>query len=797
LEDRTLLNAGDLDPTFGSGGKVLTSLGTNPGCQSVAIQSDGRIVAAGATLSGGFDQFALTRYNSNGSLDTSFGSGGIVTTSFGAMDADVNSVAVQSDGKIVVAGFSNAAWALARYNSNGSLDTSFGSGGKVTTSFGGYLDAANSVVEQSDGRIVVAGYTQDLSFENGRFALARYNSNGSLDTSFGSGGKVTTSFGSGTDNLAAGVVLQSDGRIVAAGSSRTTAQRFALARYNTNGSLDTSFGSGGLVTTAFAGQDAGASGVAVAPDGRIIAAGSADNGNNSRFALARYNSNGGLDTSFGSGGTVTTGFSSNPQDTATSVAVQLDGRILAAGSNLNGSSNRFGLARYNSNGSLDTLFGSGGLVTTSFAGTGSNAAAVAVQRDGRIVVAGTAYNDINSQFGLARYQGSVVHLSVNAPSTVTAGTPFNVTVSAIDEHGSAALYYTGAVTLTSTDPAAPTLGSHTFTASDRGTFTFTGLRLFTAGARTTRASDGSLSAQADLTVTPGAAASLVLGAPSGATAGVGFDVSVTTRDSWGNVATGYTGTVTLTSTDPQAGTLDSHTFTSSDAGVYTFSGLQLFTSGPQSIVASDGTLSAQANVTVNPGVAASLVLSAPASTTAGATFSVTVTAYDTWGNVATGYTGTVSLTSTDPQAPTLGSYTFTSSDAGVYTFTGLQLFTAGPQSIFANDGTLSVEADLTVNADVAAFLVLTGPSSATAGEAFTVTVTAYDAYGNVATGYLGTVTFACDDPAAILPADYPFQPEDQGVQSFQVTLGTLGMTWHLTVTDTSNSSLTASLDITV
>jgi uncharacterized delta-60 repeat protein len=698
LEDRTLLSAGDLDTTFGSGGKVLTSLGSNPACQSVAIQSDGRIVAAGATMIGGFDQFALTRYNSNGSLDTSFGSGGIVTTSFGSVDADVNSLAIQSDGRIVAAGFSSAGFALARYNSNGSLDTSFGSGGKVTTSFGGSLDIANSVAVQSDGRIIAAGYTQDQSFENGRFALARYNGDGSLDTSFGSGGKVTTSFGSGSDNLASGVALQSDGRIVAAGSSRTTAQRFALARYNGNGNLDTSFGSGGLVTTTFAGSNAGAAGVAVAPDGRIVAAGSSDNGSNSRFAVARYNSNGSLDTSFGNG-TVTTAFGSNPQDTAVSVAVQPDGRILAAGSTLNGSTRRFGLARYNSNGGLDTLFGAGGLVTTSFGNTDSDAAGVAVQRDSRIVVAGTSSNGTSSQFALARYQGSVIHLSVAAPSTATAGTPFDVTVTAIDEHGTAAVGYTGTVTLTSTDPTASNLGSHTFTVADRGVFTFTGLQLFTAGA--------------------------------------------------------------------------------------------------QSIFANDGSLSAEADLTVNPGVATSLVLSGPDSVTAGAVFSVTVIAYDAWGNVATGYTGTVGLTSTDPQALSLGSYTFTTADAGVYTFNGLQLFTAGPQSIFANDGSLSAQADLLVNADIAASLVLTGPSSATAGEPFSVTVTAYDAWGNVATGYLGTVTFACDDPAATLPSDYPFQAGDQGTQSFQVTLGTPGMTWHLTVTDTANPSLTASLAITV
>jgi uncharacterized delta-60 repeat protein len=647
-----------------------------------------------------------------------------------------------------------------------------------------------SIAIQSDGRIVAAGSTSS------EFALARYNSNGSLDTSFGSGGKVTTSFGSGTDNLAGGVVIQSDGRIVASGSSRTASQRFALARYNSNGSLDTSFGSGGLVTTAFAGSNAGAASVAVAPDGKIVAAGSSDNGSSSRFALARYNTNGSLDTSFG-GGTVTTAFGSNPEDTAASVAVQPDSRILAAGSTLNGTTRRFGLVRYNSNGSLDTLFGSGGLVTTVFANQGSDAAGVAVQPDSRIVVAGTTTNDTNSQFALARYVGSVFHLGVSAPSTASAGTPFSVTVTAIDEHGTAAPGYNGTVTLTSTDPAAPNLGSHTFTAADHGVFTFTGLQLFTPGGRTIRASDGSLSAQADLTVNPGVAASLVLSAPASATAGGAFGVTVTARDAYGNVATGYSGTVALTSTDPQAANLGNHTFTSGDAGVYTFNAVQLFTAAPQSIFANDGSLSVQADLTVNPGVAASLVLTAPDSATAGAGFSLTVTAYDAYGNVATGYTGTVTLTSTDPAVPILGSYTFTGAEQGTVTFDGQALVTAGPQSILVSDGSLSAQANLTINPDVAASLVLTGPASATAGEPFMVTVTAYDVFGNIATGYLGTITFTCDDPAATLPSDYPFQDTDQGTQSFQVTLNTPGMTWHLTVTDTVNPALTASLDITV
>jgi len=216
---------------------VTTDFGGSDYGFSVALQPDGKIVVAG--YAGG--DFALARYNSDGALDTSFGSGGKVTTDFGgSYHPDGFSVALQPDGKIVVAGYAGGDFALARYNSDGALDTSFGSGGKVTTDFGG-SDAGYSVALQPDGKIVVAGYA-GLDF-----ALARYNSDGALDTSFGTGGKVTTDFSGGRD-VGYSVALQPDGKIVVAGYAGVD---FALARYNSDGALDTSFGSGGKVTTDF------------------------------------------------------------------------------------------------------------------------------------------------------------------------------------------------------------------------------------------------------------------------------------------------------------------------------------------------------------------------------------------------------------------------------------------------------------------------------------------------------------------------------------------------------------------
>jgi uncharacterized delta-60 repeat protein len=305
---------GDLDPSFGEGGKVTTDVG--PGSEmaaAIAIQADGKIVVAGR--GGPFSDFVLARYNTDGNLDPSFGIGGQVTTDFGGNNDAASGVAIQADGKIVAAGSaapesSCCQFALARYNTDGSLDPSFGTGGQVTTDFGG-LDEASGVAIQADGKIVVAGRGGPSS----DFALARYNADGTLDPSFGTGGQVTTDFG-GFGDAANGVAIQTDGKIVAAGTG------FALARYNTDGSLDPSFGTGGQVTTR-GGDDA--FGIAIQSDGKIVAAGFISFDFNQDFALARYNVDGSLD------GMVTTDFGDRSGDVAEAVAIQADGKIVAAG----------------------------------------------------------------------------------------------------------------------------------------------------------------------------------------------------------------------------------------------------------------------------------------------------------------------------------------------------------------------------------------------------------------------------------------------------------------------------------
>jgi uncharacterized delta-60 repeat protein len=400
---------GVLDPSFGAGGKVTTAIGSSSdAAQAIALQPDGKLVVAGGSVNGALYDFALARYYPDGSLDAGFGAGGKLTTAIGAGIDEAHDLALQPDGKIVAAGRSwigsNDDFSLARYNPNGSLDASFNGTGKVTTPIGSGFDVANALVRQPDGKLVAAGYSDNGS--NLDFALARYNPNGSLDTSFNGTGKVTTAIGSGYD-AADALAVQPDGKLVVAGyGSNGSNNDFALVRYNPNGSLDTSFGTGGKVTTAIGPGHDTASGLALQPDGKIVAAGGSIDGNG-HFALVRYNANGSLDTSFGTGGKVTTAIGSS-DDSAHGLVLQPDGKLVAAGYSWNGSNNDFAVARYNADGSLDAGFGAGGKLTTAIGAGMDEAYGLALQPDGRLVVAGKSWNNSNPDFALARYVGGTL-----------------------------------------------------------------------------------------------------------------------------------------------------------------------------------------------------------------------------------------------------------------------------------------------------------------------------------------------------------------------------------------------------
>ena len=414
---------GDLDPTFGGGtGKVTTAIGGgDEQGHGIAVQGDGKILVAGYSHNSANYDFALARYNADGSLDTTFNSTGTVTTAIGSGDDYAYGVAVQGDGKIVVVGYSSNSgipdFAVVRYNADGSLDETFNGTGIVTTDFGGRHDFAYGVAIQSDGKIVVAGNSSNGS--NSDFALARYNTNGSLDESFSSDGWVITAIGASHDFLY-DIALQSDGKILAAGAYYSGVDwDFALMRYDTDGSLDTSFSSDGIVTTSVVGGADVGYNVAVQSDGRILVAGQAHNGSNKDFAVVRYNVNGSLDSSFSSDGIVRTAVGGG-NDAAQSVTVQSDGRILVAGQSNNGSDEDFALVRYHSDGSLDTSFHSTGIATVDFNGGEDVGKKVAIQSDRNILVAGWSHSGSNHDFALARFVGVDPEITVTGNSQTIA-----------------------------------------------------------------------------------------------------------------------------------------------------------------------------------------------------------------------------------------------------------------------------------------------------------------------------------------------------------------------------------------
>ncbi len=394
---QTLAAGGGLDPTFSSNGKVATDFnGETDMGNDVAIQADGKIVVVGGFVG----IFKIARYHPNGLLDTTFDGDGrrsITVDSAscsGASCSGARAVAIQSDGKIVILGgvTAGASFTVAalRLNPNGSSDTTFGTAGFATfsaTSFG------NDIALQPDGKILLA------MASNGNWRICRLNTNGAVDTTFGVGGFANTDFG-GNDDMPHAMAVLPDGKILVAGYGSGD---FALARYTTTGVLDSSFGTGdGRVLTDFSGGIDAVYGLAVQSDGKIVVAGSTTTIAELNFALARYNANGSLDTTFSDDGKAQTNINSGNSDIANDVAIQSDGKILLVGGNNN---RDFVLARYIPDGSLDTNFGNGGIVFTDiFSNDPDTANAIAIQPDGRIVVAGTGQNNANpTDFAVARY----------------------------------------------------------------------------------------------------------------------------------------------------------------------------------------------------------------------------------------------------------------------------------------------------------------------------------------------------------------------------------------------------------
>jgi uncharacterized delta-60 repeat protein len=408
-----LAAAGDLDTSFSGDGKVTTNIGgalVNDSGRGMTIQSDGKIIVVGDHYNvfdgTGNGDFAVVRYNTNGTLDTTFSGDGKATTNFGAFEQALD-VAVQSNGKIVVAGQTCASDAcdlvLARYITNGALDTTFSGDGKVTTDYGGGDNGSfGGIAILSSGKIVVAGYMHNGGDYD--FAVHRYNSNGTLDTTFSGDGKFNFGFGTGKNDTATDLVVQTDGKIVIAGYTCDASYancNFAIARVNASGTLDTTFSGDGRQITDFGGSDSG-NAVALQPDGKIVVAGSKRTTSDGYFAVARYNTNGNLDTTFSGDGKQTTNLVVGVVDGANDLVIQSGGKIIVVGITGASGSRDFALVRYTSTGALDTTFSGDGKVITDF-GNDDYAGAVALQTNGRIVVAGRYYDGSDWDFAVARY----------------------------------------------------------------------------------------------------------------------------------------------------------------------------------------------------------------------------------------------------------------------------------------------------------------------------------------------------------------------------------------------------------
>jgi hypothetical protein len=406
--------------------------------------------------------------------------------------------------------------------------------------------------------------------------------------------------------------------------------------------------------------------------------------------------------------------------------------------------------------------------------------------------------------------GAATHFTVFTANPYVAGVGHTVTVTALDAYGNVAISYRGTIHFTSSDTKAVLPANYTFIAADNGTHAFSGgLSLKTAGTRSITATDtvtASITGSQTVTVTPGAATHFSVSTANPYVAGVGHTVTVTALDAYGNVATGYRGTIHFTSSDPAAVLPANYTFLAADNGVHAFSGgLSLKTAGTRSITATDtltASITGSQTVTVTPGAATHLSVSTANPYVAGVGHTVTVTALDAYGNTATGYRGTIHFTSSDPAAVKPANYTFTAADNGVHAFSGgLSLKTAGSRSVTATDtGSASISGSTTVTVTVGAathFSVSTA-NPYVAGVGHTVTVTALDAYGNTASGYRGTIHFTSSDAQAVLPANYTFTAADNGTHAFSggLKLKTAGSRW-VRATDTVTASITGSQTVTV
>lgn len=406
---------GSVDSGFGTNGTVLTDLGGNDIGRSVIVQADSKLVVVGYFFAGAAPNIAVARYNSNGTLDSSFDADGMLTLAVGPSASYGWDVLQDAGGKLVIAAESFIAsgtmfdFTLVRLNDDGSLDTSYNTDGIATGAIdaAAYSDRPRRILQQPDGKLVVVGSSfTSISTNTTDFSVARFNTDGSLDSSFAGDGTLRQQFGTPSSNAYLnGLALQPDGKIIAGGYAISTNsnQDPVLVRYDGNGTLDTGFASNGIAQAGLVGgqqiyatlrQD----------DGKVVSAGMSISGTQD-FLLLRHNSDGSIDTSFGSSGQVLTDLGTNLQDTALAAIQQTDGKLVAAGRSYNSSLGYqvSSLARYNSDGSLDTSFSGDGRLTIDVSGGNNWLNAVAQQADGKLLAVGQAYDGNTTRISLVRF----------------------------------------------------------------------------------------------------------------------------------------------------------------------------------------------------------------------------------------------------------------------------------------------------------------------------------------------------------------------------------------------------------
>jgi uncharacterized delta-60 repeat protein len=717
LEGRTLLNAGTLDTSFGGTGEVITQLAYNAYPQGLAVQSDLKTVVVGlespSNTTGIYPHsLVLIRYNADGSLDSTFGTGGeVVLGTNTAKDAFARhnaSVAIQPDGKLVVAtntstvnsggSLSSADLLVLRFNADGSLDTSFGLNGETDIHLAQGMVEARGVAVLASGQIVVAGTNPDSPGTNAgpEFVVARLSSSGVLDTTFGPGGQgydyTTVASGTTDPDTVDALGVDASGNLLVGGMWRdpsTGAMFDQVVRYTPAGLIDTSFANNGIYDLPF-GSPRGIQGIGFQSNGQIILGFCSSS---SGPGVTRLNPNGTLDPTFSSNG-----YFNDPNGAGdVAMAVQPNDEIVFETYYIQSGNNDGVLVdRLLAGGSLDPAFGTGGRAELLVGSNDGLAEGITVGPNGKIT--GTVQHaQSGSILGVVTYRllgdapvtGQLV-VTTQPPASLAAGTPFGLTVDAEDSSGNIESSFNGTVTVAlANNPGGATLDGTLSVTASGGVASFSGLTLTTAatGYTLVLTSNGlSETVTNAITVTPAAPTQLgfTQKPPASVTAGSGFGLTAAIEDSYGNVETGDNGTITVAlANDPGGATLGGTLSEATSQGVATFSDLTLTTaaSGYTLQVSSSGLVSATSSaITVTPAAASQLVITQqpPPSVKVNTGFGLTVAIEDAYGNVVTSASNGVKVAfAHNPTGAKLGGTTSVTVSQGIATFSRLTINKVG------------------------------------------------------------------------------------------------------------------------